>query len=103
LLQEQKYLEYLEDGRVMEALNVLRHELTPLHHNVARVHELSRSVFYARSLFFDEGFIGKLMHYGSRLTFIPLNGICIQMIVHKMFKIMIISLLYNIPCFPLAS
>ena len=53
LLQEQKYLEYLEDGRVMEALNVLRHELTPLHHNVARVHELSRSVFYVRSLFFD--------------------------------------------------
>jgi len=41
LLQEQKYLEYLEDGRVMEALNVLRHELTPLQHNVARVHELS--------------------------------------------------------------
>ena len=42
LLQEQKYLEYLEDGRILEALNVLRHELTPLRHNVARVHELSR-------------------------------------------------------------
>lgn len=41
LLQEQKYLEYLEDGRSMEALNVLRHELTPLQHNVPRVHELS--------------------------------------------------------------
>lgn len=41
LLQEQKYLECLEDGRVMEALNVLRHELTPLGHNVVRVHELS--------------------------------------------------------------
>ena len=41
LLQEQKYLECLEDGRVMEALNVLRHELTPLQHNVQRVHELS--------------------------------------------------------------
>ena len=40
LLQEQKYLECLEDGRVMEALNVLRHELTPLGHNVVRVHEL---------------------------------------------------------------
>ncbi len=41
LLQEQKYLEFLEDGRVMEALNVLRHELTPLQHNIQRVHELS--------------------------------------------------------------
>jgi len=42
LLQEQKYLEYLEDDRILEALNVLRHELTPLHHNISRVHELSR-------------------------------------------------------------
>lgn len=41
LLQEQKYLEYLEDSRIIEALNVLRHELTPLMHNVSRVHELS--------------------------------------------------------------
>jgi len=41
LLQEQKYLEYLEDDRILEALNVLRHELTPLHHNISRVHELS--------------------------------------------------------------
>mgnify|MGYP003349521542 CR=1 FL=1 len=41
LLQEQKYLECLEDGRVFEALDVLRKELTPLGHNVARVHQLS--------------------------------------------------------------
>lgn len=41
LLHEQKYLESLEDGRVMEALDVLRKELTPLGHNVARVHQLS--------------------------------------------------------------
>lgn len=41
LLLEQKYLEYLEDGRVLEALHVLRNELTPLQHNTAKVHELS--------------------------------------------------------------
>ncbi|KAG8263856.1 WD repeat-containing protein 26 [Homalodisca vitripennis] len=41
LLLEQKYLEYLEDGRVLDALHVLRNELTPLQHNTARVHELS--------------------------------------------------------------
>lgn len=44
LLLEQKYLEFLEDGRVLDALHVLRNELTPLQHNTARVHELSRSV-----------------------------------------------------------
>jgi WD repeat-containing protein 26 len=42
LIMEQKYLEYLEDGKVLDALHVLRHELTPLHHNTARVHALSR-------------------------------------------------------------
>lgn len=41
LLLEQKYLEYLEDGRVLDALHVLRNELTPLSHNTRRVHELS--------------------------------------------------------------
>ncbi|XP_063235841.1 WD repeat-containing protein 26 [Bacillus rossius redtenbacheri] len=41
LLLEQKYLELLEDGRAMDALQVLRLELTPLQHNTARVHELS--------------------------------------------------------------
>ncbi|KAJ8947528.1 hypothetical protein NQ318_005005 [Aromia moschata] len=41
LLLEQKYLEYLEDGRVLDALHVLRNELTPLQHNTIRVHQLS--------------------------------------------------------------
>ena len=41
LLLEQKYLEYLEDGLVLEALQVLRNELTPLSHNTGRVHQLS--------------------------------------------------------------
>jgi len=41
LLLEQKYLEYLEEGMVFEALHVLRNELTPLGHNTGRVHQLS--------------------------------------------------------------
>ena len=41
LLLEQKYLEQLEDGLMMEALNCLRNELTPLKHNTQRVHQLS--------------------------------------------------------------
>lgn len=41
LLLEQKYLEYLEDGRPLDALHVLRNELTPLQHNTPRVHQLS--------------------------------------------------------------
>ncbi|XP_072155113.1 WD repeat-containing protein 26 isoform X2 [Bemisia tabaci] len=41
LILEQKYLEYLEDGKVLDALHVLRNELTPLQHNTEKVHELS--------------------------------------------------------------
>ncbi|KAK9680758.1 hypothetical protein QE152_g38833 [Popillia japonica] len=41
LLLEQKYLEYLEDGKVLDALHVLRNELTPLQHNTDTVHQLS--------------------------------------------------------------
>ncbi|CAB0035689.1 unnamed protein product [Trichogramma brassicae] len=41
LLLEQEYLEFLEDGLVLEALHVLRNELTPLGHNTGRVHQLS--------------------------------------------------------------
>ncbi|XP_014671792.1 PREDICTED: WD repeat-containing protein 26-like [Priapulus caudatus] len=41
LLLEQKYLEGLQDGRMLEALQCLRHELTPLKYNTERVHELS--------------------------------------------------------------
>lgn len=41
LLLEQKYLEFLEDGRPLDALHVLRNELTPLQHNTSRVHQLS--------------------------------------------------------------
>ncbi|KAJ0175387.1 hypothetical protein K1T71_008546 [Dendrolimus kikuchii] len=38
---EQKYLEHLEEGRVLDALHVLRNELTPLQWDTARVHRLS--------------------------------------------------------------
>ena len=50
LLLEEKYLEMLEDGRVMEALNVLRSELTPLRHDTPRVHTLSTSVLHTQIL-----------------------------------------------------
>lgn len=42
LIFEQKYLELLEDGKVLDALHVLRNELTPLQHNIDKVHTLSR-------------------------------------------------------------
>jgi len=41
LLLEQKYLEHLEEGRVLDALHVLRQELGPLKLNTQRLHELS--------------------------------------------------------------
>lgn len=41
VLLEQKYLEHLEAGRALDALHVLRNELTPLGHDTARVHRLS--------------------------------------------------------------
>lgn len=42
LLLEQKYFEYLDEGRTIDALYSLRHEITTLGHNLNRVHELSR-------------------------------------------------------------
>lgn len=41
LMLEQKYLELLEEGKVIEALSTLRYELTPLNHKTNRVHQLS--------------------------------------------------------------
>ncbi|XP_071961748.1 WD repeat-containing protein 26-like [Antedon mediterranea] len=46
LLLEQKYLEYLEEGQLNEALHCLRHELTPLKYNSERVHSLSSFLMY---------------------------------------------------------
>ena len=44
LILEQKYLENLEDGKVMDALHCLRNELTPMKYRTERVHELSTCV-----------------------------------------------------------
>ncbi|PIK55185.1 putative WD repeat-containing protein 26 [Apostichopus japonicus] len=41
LLLEQKYLELVEDKKILEALHCLREELTPLKFNTERVHTLS--------------------------------------------------------------
>lgn len=41
MVLEQKYLEHLEAGRALDALHVLRNELTPLQHDTPRVHRLS--------------------------------------------------------------
>lgn len=43
-LREQKYLELLEKGDLSNALHVLRHELTPLHQDIGKLHKLSRYV-----------------------------------------------------------
>lgn len=45
LLLEQKYLELLESGQAMEALTCLRSQVTPLQHNMERVHQLSSLMF----------------------------------------------------------
>lgn len=50
LLLQQKYLEFLEDGKVLEALQVLRGELTPLKYNTDRIHVLSGYVKPVRSV-----------------------------------------------------
>ncbi|CAG7733080.1 unnamed protein product, partial [Allacma fusca] len=47
LLLEQKYLEQLEEGRVIDALSTLRYELTPLNHRTSRVHQLSAYIMCA--------------------------------------------------------
>jgi len=41
LILEQKYLECLEDGKIIDALRCLRDELAPLRFNTDRLHELS--------------------------------------------------------------
>lgn len=41
-MKQQKYLELLEQRELAQALQVLRHELTPLRHDVGRLHALSR-------------------------------------------------------------
>ncbi|KAK4741734.1 hypothetical protein SAY87_025322 [Trapa incisa] len=44
LILEQKFFEFLDEDKVMDALKTLRTEITPLSINIARVHELSLSI-----------------------------------------------------------
>jgi len=46
-LRQQKFLELLEQQDTGRALIVLRQELTPLYQDVSRLHQLSRSLFFA--------------------------------------------------------
>ena len=46
MVLEQKYLELLERGAVIEALSSLRGELTPLGINTQRVHQLSTFLMF---------------------------------------------------------
>jgi hypothetical protein len=47
LILEQKYLEFLEEGKVIDALSTLQYELTPLNHKTNRVHQLSAYIMCA--------------------------------------------------------
>lgn len=44
LILEQKFLELLKDGKLMDALGTLRNEIVPLSINKGRVHELAASI-----------------------------------------------------------
>ncbi|KAF2369061.1 WD40-repeat-containing domain [Trinorchestia longiramus] len=46
LILEQKYMELIERGDDIGALNCLRGEISPLEHNISRVHRLSSLIFY---------------------------------------------------------
>ncbi|XP_023320596.1 WD repeat-containing protein 26-like [Eurytemora carolleeae] len=41
IILEQKYIEYLRDGKTFEALKVLQMDISPLNHNIPRTHHLS--------------------------------------------------------------
>ncbi|XP_050073988.1 WD repeat-containing protein 26 homolog [Anopheles maculipalpis] len=69
LLLEQKYLEYLEEGRPIDALHVLRNELTPLQHKTPRVHQLSSYMMCTNNqeLYVRAGWEGKGTKSRTRL------------------------------------
>lgn len=78
LLLEQKYLEFLEDGRPIDALHVLRNELTPLHHNTPRVHQLSSYMMctnneelYRRAQWEGKGIKSRTRLMDSLQSFLP--------------------------------
>jgi WD repeat-containing protein 26 len=69
LLLEQKYLEFLDDSRPIDALHVLRNELTPLQHNTPRVHQLSSYMMCTNNeeLYERSGWEGKNIRSRTKL------------------------------------
>lgn len=70
LILEQKYLELIEDNRVIDALHCLRVELTPLKYNVERVHDLSGLLMCTskEDLLSKANWEGKGIHTRQRLV-----------------------------------
>lgn len=78
LLLEQKYLEHLDDGCPLDALHVLRNELTPLQHNISRVHQLSSYMMcsnnrdlHARAKWKGKGILSRGLVMERLQTFLP--------------------------------
>lgn len=75
---EQKYLEYLEDGRVLDALHVLRNELTPLQYNTARVHQLSSYMMCSSTEELHERTNWYAFHHSQSLVYFILKYLWFQ-------------------------
>merc|ERR1719341_2030817 len=74
LLLEQKYLENLNSGNTIEALKVLQLELTPLHHNTTRTHELSTYLMLGQPPFTPHSSLSPIQtssHYNPLSQSIP--------------------------------
>ncbi|XP_067646585.1 WD repeat-containing protein 26 homolog [Eurosta solidaginis] len=78
LLLEQKYLEFLDDGCPLDALHVLRNELTPLQHNTSRVHQLSSYMMcsnnhdlYQRAKWEGKGILSRAVVMDRLQAFMP--------------------------------
>ncbi|XP_005177242.1 WD repeat-containing protein 26 homolog [Musca domestica] len=78
ILLEQKYLENLDDGCPLEALHVLRNELTPLQHNISRVHQLSSYMMcsnnhdlYQRAKWEGKGILSRALVMERLQTYLP--------------------------------
>lgn len=78
IILEQKYLEHLDDGCPLEALHVLRNELTPLQHNISRVHQLSSYMMcsnnhdlYQRAKWEGKGILSRALVMERLQAFLP--------------------------------
>ncbi|XP_017136950.1 WD repeat-containing protein 26 homolog [Drosophila miranda] len=78
ILLEQKYLEHLDDANPLDALHVLRSELTPLQHNISRVHQLSSYMMcstnqdlYQRAKWEGKGILSRALVMERLQTFMP--------------------------------